>query len=657
MAINETSTEFYVGKDLINTYSEEYKSITTSKKIAYTDGGELLYQGSFYTGYYNYTGGLFYKTKDKQEEELTLEENISTDIINSSKFNDRTIFTVLDPSYDLDDILFKPNELINKNSNNFKLNLLYENFKDLNVFANISNPLIPTDYNKYAILSADDDGVINWHWQDTTVRFISGGLDPSVVKLSAYNEGFIDAKGTNILTINSKNYKDEYSLFAATSAFIYIYQLDRNDTMFDFVLSSTGIGSDNQLLFRNITSIAADKKNDILYINDRDMNQIYKTDVKTIVNKDRTNVRKIKLLNTIGGEGLGDSNFNGNSYIEYGNNNIFVYDEVDNCIKKFSDELIYKVKYANKKLFTENKFVSMTYNKTFDLLYVVTDTYLILVLNGNNLNEVDQYSFGKNPFEFNIPLINFFEQPRKIVFSENNSNVYYLQTTKNIYKYFVNTQNQNIERFTIDINFDSVNLWNTVFAKFSAFELEWDALPDYDKFTLAATGLELIGSDTEKDDKLLMWANTRIFSFSEDNNFLSLLNTNRPNFFKRSEIFIKDEFFNNITFNSTIYRHLFNLNLFASNLNKQLLAQFDTLQTDGYLRFKEFLEMTHDDKESLDLLDQKQFFVGVNETLNGNTLNRIITNLFEYQNKLIEIVKTRRIGERIPLLKTVIIDK
>ena len=67
--------------------------------------------------------------------------------------------------------------------------------------------------------------------------------------------------------------------------------------------------------------------------------------------------------------------------------------------------------------------------------------------------------------------------------------------------------------------------------------------------------------------------------------------------------------------------------------------------------------MTHDDKESLDLLDQKQFFVGVNETLNGNTLNRIITNLFEYQNKLIKIVKTRRIGERIPLLKTVIIDK
>ena len=73
--------------------------------------------------------------------------------------------------------------------------------------------------------------------------------------------------------------------------------------------------------------------------------------------------------------------------------------------------------------------------------------------------------------------------------------------------------------------------------------------------------------------------------------------------------------------------------------------------------FKEFLELIHNDKIDLDLNEQKQFFVGVNETLNGNTLNRVIEELFNYQNKLIEIVKTKRIGQRIPLLKTVIIDK
>jgi len=136
-----------------------------------------------------------------------------------------------------------------------------------------------------------------------------------------------------------------------------------------------------------------------------------------------------------------------------------------------------------------------------------------------------------------------------------------------------------------------------------------------------------------------------------------MLNTTRPNFYKKSEIFIKNEYFNNITLNSTIYRHLFNLNLLSKNLNKQLLAQFDTVETDGYLRFKEFLELSFEDKKILSLTDQKQFFAGINETLNGNTLNRIITNIFNYQSKVIESVKTIRLGERIPLLKTVLLDK
>ena len=40
-----------------------------------------------------------------------------------------------------------------------------------------------------------------------------------------------------------------------------------------------------------------------------------------------------------------------------------------------------------------------------------------------------------------------------------------------------------------------------------------------------------------------------------------------------------------------------------------------------------------------------------------DTLNRVIEELFNYQNKLINLLRTKRIGERIPLLKTVILDK
>ena len=658
MSVNEISTNFYIGQDLINQSSDEYKQITTSKKIGFTDPENFTFDGVNYTGYFNSKDGIFYKTKDLQQDELSIVENINTDIINSTKFFDRSIFNPLNPSYTLDDIIFKPNEIINKNSINFKLNLLYENFIDLYRFNNIKDPLVPDTFDGYAILSSTVNGT-QWEWVESNVRFISGSLDPSLVSLSGYNKQLEYTDNLNTVTVESTKSADEYSLFISTSSYLFTYQLDRNNTKFDLVLSADGLGLDEQLKFLNITSIAADKNNNVLYINDRDRQQVLKTDIKTIVNKDRTGVRKIKLLDTIGGEGNSDTNFNGNSYIEYGNRNIFVFDEIDNTIKKFSDEFVFKIKYANTNFFTENEFISMTYNNTFDLLYVLTKTFIVIVLDANNFNEVDRYTFTKNPFEFQIPLIQAFEEPRKIVFSENDSNIYYLQTNKNIYKYFVNSQNELIERFTIDVTFDSVSLWNTVFDKFSAYKVEWDDLPDFDIFTLPPGGLNIIGSNVENKDKLLLWTNRRIMSFQEKNDTVSLLNTKTPNFYKKSEIFINDEFFNNISLNSTLYRHLYNLNLLSSNLNKQILAEFDTVGTvtEGYLRFKDFIEMSYDDKEDLNLTDQKQYFIGINETLNGNTLNRVLINIFNYQNKLIDVIKTIRRGERIPPSKTVILDK
>jgi hypothetical protein len=655
MAINDITTDYYVGEDLVNTASDEYKAITTSKKIAYTKGNEFSFDGVDYVGYYNYDGTNFYKTKNLQNNKLTVVENVYTDIYNSEKFFDRTIFTVLNPTYKLEDILFKPNEIINKNSINFKLNLLYDNFKDLIRFTNINNPLIPSTFDSYAILSTTNTGT-EWQWVSADVRFISGGRDPNLVPLSSYNGEFYDVDKMNIVGVRSKKIPEDYTIFASTSSFLFAYEIDNKETKFNFVLSANALGNDDQLRLQNITSIAADSEKNVLYINDRTRRQIYKTDVKTIVNQDRSGLRKIKLIDTIGGEGIEKTNFTDNKYIEFGNKNLYVYDDVEKKIKKFSEDFKFKIEYSNSNFFKENEFISMTLNKNFDLLYILTKTYKIIVLNANNFNEVDRYEISSNPFEFNIPLIAKFELPRKIIFSENDSNIYYLQTTKNVYKYFVNSQSKNIEKFTIDIQFDSVMLWNTIFTKFSAYEVAWDDLPDFDVFTLASNGLIVIGNENIDSDKLILWSNRRVFSFTEDSNLITLLNTQRPNFYKKSEIFLNDEYFNNITFNSTLYRHLFNLNLLGSNLNKKLLAKFDTLETDGYLRFDEFLEMSKEDKINLDIADQKQFFVGVNETLNGNTLNRVMTNIYKYQGKVIEAVKTKRVGKRIPTLKTVLLD-
>jgi hypothetical protein len=51
----------------------------------------------------------------------------------------------------------------------------------------------------------------------------------------------------------------------------------------------------------------------------------------------------------------------------------------------------------------------------------------------------------------------------------------------------------------------------------------------------------------------------------------------------------------------------------------------------------------------------KQFFVGVNETVNGNTLNRVLTEIYDYQEKFLYFVRTRIQNKRIPSLVTVVI--
>jgi len=83
-----------------------------------------------------------------------------------------------------------------------------------------------------------------------------------------------------------------------------------------------------------------------------------------------------------------------------------------------------------------------------------------------------------------------------------------------------------------------------------------------------------------------------------------------------------------------------------------MFAEFDL---DTYLRFKDFNEFDYFDKSVLDIDDMKQFFVGVNETVNGNTLNRVLTEIYDYQEKFLYFVRTRIQNKRIPSLVTVVI--
>jgi hypothetical protein len=620
------------------------------RKFKYTYGDEFTLSGESYIGYYNVdiVKGQAYQTRYDTDIKLTSVKNINSEINLSEKYFERTIFTDINITYSLDDLLIKPNEIINKNSLNYKFNLIYDNFVDLYRQTKICDPLLPTNFNAFAAVSAVGDS-IEFEWYSTTTQFICGDQTPGLETLSAFSPDFL-SKDLYTASIASKKYTDSYTYIIAASASLFLFNTDTNNTSFNLELSTNSIGSLDSLFFGNITSIVTDN-NRHLYVIDRTRSSLYKLDINTIVNKDRTGQRQIKLIESLGGTGNFDNNLNDPTYVEYGNGNIFVYSAGDNGIKKYTDSLNFISEYRNEIYFNENPFKCIAYNPNQNLLYILSENYNVLVLDADTFNKVDEYTFKKNPFDIQIPFIDFFEIAQKLTFSQNNSNIYYLQTNKNIYKYFVSTKNELIERFTIDYSFGDIPFWNTTFTAFSATEATWSDLPNFDKFYFTTGGITIVPGNGPYD-RLLALSNTKIFEFLETDDFISLLNNENPNFYNKSSIELNNEYFNNITLNQSIYKLIYNINLLSANVNKQMFAEFDL---DTYLRFKDFNEFDYFDKSELNIDDMKQFFVGVNETVNGNTLNRVLTEIYDYQEKFLYFVRTRIQNKRIPSLVTVVI--
>ena len=632
-------------------------------RFYYTHGRDFIFEGQPYIGYVNIDkNNIPYKGKNEQIFKLNPIENIHNDNIFDNKYFDTTIFTNLDFSFTLDDILFKPNELINKNSINYKLDKLYDNFKKVYNYTTLSDPLIPDNFPAYITLSSNantDDPAfgVNTSFQviSTSEQFVSAGSVASdfYPPLSTFDNKFLDAKNTSIEYIRSEKADNLYTMFISISSKLFAFQLNDEHTTFTFQASSSNLGNVlNQITFENISSLATNGK-DILYINDANKNYIHKVDVSEIVNEDRTGLRRFNHVDTIGGKGEYDVNLKSNYQIAYGNDSLYCFTPDTNGIKRFTKDLKLVTEYLNDIYFKTHPIQNISYNEFHNQLWVLTTDFNVIILDGTNMTVVDRFEFNANKFSFEIPLIaNFREEPRKIVFSTNNSNIYYLFTNKNIYKYYVNKKKELINRFTIDLSFDDAVLWNTIFTEWSATNITWDEVPNFDRFFFVNNPAVSVQDNEKNQETILGFANTRTFKFVEKNDEVSLLSNENPNFYKRSEILLEDEMFNNITYNLALYKHLSNINILLQNLNKKVVAKFNT---DQYLFFDDSNELTGAVKSAYSISDPKQFFVGINETLNGNTLNRTITELYNYQKRILELIQVNRVGKRIPALSTVVI--
>jgi hypothetical protein len=634
--------------------------MSTFKKFKFTTGNEFTFEGSNYTGYYNISGNQAFKSRFLQNEKLTIVDNLNTDI-EMTEFYDRDPSTNLILKNKLDDVLFSPNEIINKNSINFKIELLYDNFKSLFRYTKIQNPKLPfsfTNFISFSSLSATAAAPI--------VNPISGfnvfSTSIDILSVSQFNFSFSGfnplLSSINFITKGLKgDFTDDSTFMFIKDTTIFTFDLGSNNNTFSFINSTNRVGVFEDLTFDKIVSVDKNTLNDTLFISDSGNNSLFKIDVGSITNRDRNNSRRYFLTNVIGSSGTDQTNFNIIDKLTYGNNTIFVYDRGDKIIKEYNEEFNLLKVYRNFKIFNNNNFVDLKYDKVNEKLYVLFDNFKVLVIDGQNFNTLDEYTFDKNIF------IN--ETPKKLLFSNNDSNIFYLITTKNIYKYFVNTKKFNIGKFNTDYNINFTITWEEV----NVPPDTWDAATntasitgrgsqiwDINKFThdLNIVDVEIIKSDLNEDIFYITTHNGnkkhKILIMKENNNNISFLINENPNFLKFNEILLSNEFFNNISYNNMIYKFLFNLNLLTNDIGKSIFVKYQN----DFVVLDSIVTIDNIDKNRLgNITNEKDFYVGVNETASVKVFNRTLTNLYNYIESIGDILNLKYRNIRIPPLSTI----
>lgn len=602
-----------------------------ANKIKYTTGDEFVLNGSNYIGYYNTVDNKPYVSKYEQKTPLIPVDDINTMIHLSDMYFDRSVYDRLELPVKLENVLFQPNELINKNSLNYKFEQLYDNFIYLYKNSKLADPLLPTNFSHYAILSADE-----FKWIEANRVILSAGTQD--ISLSSFSP-LLQTKTLPgepgippelyINTIEGR-YTDRYTLFLSVSNTIFNFYATKDFSTLSFVNSADAVGRYKETKFERITDVRDDDRNN-LYVCDGGANNIYKLDVSNIVNFDRTGVRDFRLINSVGGTGRTDVNFVSASKIAIGNEEIFVYDKGERSIKHLTSDFAYIKKYINKRFFRDNPVANITYNSFNNRLYILTTTFKVLVLSVDIFAVVDEYEFQEN-FTYvsssgGLRALRE-EIPIELVFSKNDSNIYYLLTNKKIYKYFVNRRNKLISRFLITENVEFAQVWNTTFYDFNLNPEIWNFFPEGDNFFF--TNIDILEEDENYDRMTVMGTNI-ILQFLENNNTRSLLSDENLNAidFSLNDILFTDEFFNNITFNSAIYKLLYNHYLFGSLIAKKgylkHLYEFDELL------FQKFAIQSVDKENKLSLLLKNNFYVGMNEVISVNVFNRVLRNIYEYQ--------------------------
>ena len=606
--------------------------------FAYTSGGEFTEDGNDYIGYYNISDKMVFKgrLRDSESIELAKADNISGNfILEKSYFNRGTSVNIslLNP---LSSILFEPSEILNQNTINSKLDLLYSNFLDLYNACFIRDNNIPKNYSSYiAVTAQSQEAGATPHISNVTnisTNFVSG---------SAF--GFNDVKGFDVIgmRINSSeplkvDTPDAHLLTYFTTSAINILRVDNTASpasTVTFVMSTDKADGLFSQSFQNITDITTNNR-DTLYVSDSFHNQIYRLYIDPILNESRIDQTNFDLINA-GGIKLntaGTNYLSGANLIYYYNDEIYTWNEGRKTIIVLKDNLS-KVRELNHSSFKTKAVADFAVNPLDGVLYILFTDFSIL--------EIDSLFTAQSKVIAPSNQLKTGETPKRILFSQNDSNIYYIVTDNNVYKYFI---------FPAADDFVGSFRWsNAAGSTLAGIGKSPGSFSVAFSGTSAPTRLiadaKILSENSDRDSLFLLDSaeegRIRFLRFNENNNLVNNLTNSKFKIFDKNDINLKEEYFNNLTINKSFKKLLFNLDNLAANINSAFLFEFDNYNM-----------LTYQGNASLsaNIQQEKEVgnFLGVNEVVTPQVFNRCLEKIFNYQNNILGILTKRIQGKKFP---------
>ena len=535
--------------------------------------------------------------------------------------------------YTIDDIKISHNDYLVSNVYNDTIDKLYKNWLFLIANAEIFTKTSPT-----TALTADGASYIEFDNSLTVTNLSSNNVSAdSTPTLSSTDE---------IHIIKSPNEeKDLVFLYGNENSLVFKIDTEFTGSSATMLLSGNEAEFNKSFQFSNVVSV--DNYEDFLFILDKGSSTLYKYDISGLLYKDpaieRTGLNDTThpgrfLVKTIGGKGKTNrkNKLTKPSSVKIYNKEVYVLDNGNYSIKVYDTNFNFIRDIVDKDLFIKNNGdvpVSITVDRESDIsttgkIFVLSKHGSITTFTVDFKNKEVYNSFGTFSNEFDL---NYKEQKnfKKIITSKSNNNILYVITNKQIIKFYKTNLSKPIAFFDIPVNTTNVEKINSL-------------------------GIESVsGVDNLFLQTSLSSGETKFSLYKDSSDNKKLYHENLlTNFYSLSDIEVKpQEIVNSITFNKTTEKLVYNHSSLFENLNKKVYGRYSNTKT---ALISAVVESTFDLPSTFNITDD--FYIGLNEPLLTDIINRPLIKLYNQQESLFNLIKESYLNVYPPVNVTELVE-